>query len=114
MRKTVLKVSGKIHHKIHNKIHHKIHPKFTTKFTTKFTQNSPKIDHKIFTPFPSASTLKRQMLDPIRELALARSLVNWSSVNFPKRELLSLRSVLAFPKASRIGLEARICLSTVV
>ena len=31
----------------------------------------------------------------------------WSSKNLPKRLLLSLRIVLALPKASRIGLESR-------
>lgn len=35
-------------------------------------------------------------------------------INLPKRDELLLRSVLAFPKASRIGFAARICCSKLV
>ena len=35
-------------------------------------------------------------------------------INLPKRELLSLRTVLALPKASRMVLASRICCSTQV
>ena len=37
---------------------------------------------------------------------------NWISTNLPKREELSLRTVLALPKASRSGLDSRTCCST--
>lgn len=41
-------------------------------------------------------------------------LSKFTVINFPKREELLLRRVLAFPKASRMGLAARICCSRFV
>ena len=38
---------------------------------------------------------------------------NWISMNFPKRDELSLRTVLALPNVSRIGLDWSTCCSTV-
>jgi hypothetical protein len=43
------------------------------------------------------------MLAPIKDPVC----LNWSSTNFPKRDELSLRTVRAFPNASRIGFDSR-------